>query len=233
MRSALFAVLRQIAVQDRAVRDGVDRYRAWPHWTLHGRTLGLVGFGRIAQSVARKLSGFEMKILAFDPLVSPDLAVKQGVRLVELAELVSQADVISVHCPSTPDTHHLIGERMLRQMKRTAVLLNTSRGPVVDELALIRALTDGWIAGAGLDVLEQEPPAPANPLLRLDNGVLTPHIASYSDVYLENCWRRSVDAVLALAAGRWPPSHVNRLPSRGEPQARLIHRSTLGRGWSR
>lgn len=207
----LFAVLRQIAVQDRAVRVGVwDRYRAWPRWTLQGKTLGLVGFGRIARSVARKLSGFEIKVLAYDPLVSPDLAAKQGVRTVELDELFSQADVISIHCPSTPETHHLIDERVLRQMKRTAVLLNTARGQVVDEAALTRALTEGWVAGAGLDVLEQEPPDTANPLLRLDNVVLTPHIASYSDAYLENCWRRSVDAVLALACGRWPPSYVNR-----------------------
>ena len=207
----LFAALRQIAVQDRTVRGGVwDRRRAWPHWTLRGRTLGLVGFGRIARAVARKLSGFEMTVLACDPLVSTEVAAKDGVSMAGLNEVLSQADVISVHCPLTPNTRHLIGERALGLMKPTVVLINTSRGPVVDEVALARALTEGRIAAAGLDVLEQEPPDPSNPLLRLDNVVLTPHIAAYSDEYLENCWRASVATVIALAAGHWPPSSVNR-----------------------
>jgi len=206
----LFAVMRRIAVQDRAVRGGVwDRYRAWPHGPLRRRTLGLVGFGRIARALARKLSGFEKTVLTCDPLVSPEVAAQHGVRTVSLDEILSQTDVLSIHCPLTPDTRHLIDERALRRMKPTAVLLNTARGPVVDERALARALTEGWIAGAGLDVLEQEPPDPANPLLRLDNVVLTPHISAYSDEYLESSWRESVDTVIALAGGHWPPSPVN------------------------
>jgi D-3-phosphoglycerate dehydrogenase / 2-oxoglutarate reductase len=207
----LFAVIRRIAVQDRAVRGGVwDRARAWPLWTLQGRTLGLVGFGRIARVVARKLSGFEMTVLTHDPFVSAEVAAKHGVGTADLDEVLARADVVSVHCPSTPATRHLIGERALRLMKTTAVLVNTARGPVIDESALIRALTEGWIAGAGLDVLEQEPPDPANPLLRLDNVVITPHIGAYSNDYLENSWRISVEALVALAGGRWPSSHVNR-----------------------
>jgi len=207
----LFAVLRRIAVQDHAVRGGVwDRYRAWPHWSLRGRTLGLIGFGRIARAVARKLSGFELSVLAYDPLVSPEVAAQQGVCIADLDTLLSGADVISIHCPLTPATRHLIDERALRRMKPTAVLLNTARGPVVEEHALTCALTEGRIAGAGLDVLEQEPPGLDSPLLRLDNVVLTPHIAAYSDEYLNSSWRHSLDAVLALAGGRWPPSYVNR-----------------------
>jgi D-3-phosphoglycerate dehydrogenase len=207
----LFAALRQIAVQDRAIRTGVwDRYRAWPHWHLRGRTLGLVGFGRIAQFLVRKLSGFEMTALAYDPLVSAETLAKHRVRAAGLEEVLSRSDVVSVHCPLTPQTRHLIDERALRRMKPTAVLINTARGPVLDERALVRALSEGWIAAAGLDVLEQEPPDPANPLLRLDNVVLTPHIAGYSDEYLESSWRSSVDTVLALAKGRWPRAYVNR-----------------------
>jgi D-3-phosphoglycerate dehydrogenase len=207
----LFALLRQIAVQDRAVRSGIwDRTKAWPHWTLHGRTLGFVGFGRIPRAVARKLRGFEMKVLACDPVISPQTAAEHGAARAELDELLAQADVVSVHCPLTPQTHHLIDERALWQMKPTAVLLNTARGPVVDEQALIAALTAGRIAGAGLDVLEQEPPTPDSPLLRLDNVVLTPHIAAYSESFLENSWRLSVETVIALASGRRPRSYVNR-----------------------
>jgi D-3-phosphoglycerate dehydrogenase len=207
----LFAALRQIAVQDRTVREGVwDRYRAWPLWTLQGRTLGLVGFGRIAQQTLRKLSGFEMKALAYDPLVAAEVVARHGARAASLDEVLSHSDVVSVHCPLTPETHHLIGERALRRMKPTAVLVNTARGPVVDEAALARALKESWIAAAALDVLEQEPPDPTNPLLRLDNVVITPHIAGYSDEYMQASWRLSVDAVLALAHGCRPESYVNR-----------------------
>ncbi len=210
----LFAVLRQITVHDRAIRGGVwDREHGWPRFPLRGRTLGLVGFGRIAQMVNRKLSGFELNVLAYDPLVSADVMTKQGAQPSTLDDLLARSDVISLHCPLTPQTRRLIDERALRRMKRTAVLINTSRGPVVDEQALIRALTEGWIAAAGLDVLDPEPPDPKHPLLRLDNVVLTPHIASYSDDYLDGCWRHSVDTVLALVNGRTPRSVVNRPPN--------------------
>jgi D-3-phosphoglycerate dehydrogenase len=207
----LFAVLRQIAVQDRAVRGGVwDRYRAWPLWTLRGRTLGLVGFGRIAQLLTRKLSGFELTVLAFDPLIGAEIMARHGVQPASLEEVLSRSDAVSIHCPLTPDTRHRIDERALRRMKQTAVLINTARGPIIDEGALEQALSDGWISAAGLDVFEAEPLHPASPLLRLDNVVLTPHIAGYSEEYLEASWRLSVDTVIALAQGRWPDAYVNR-----------------------
>jgi D-3-phosphoglycerate dehydrogenase len=207
----LFALLRQVAVQDRTLRRGLwDRGCAWPRWPLRGRTLGLVGFGRIAQLLVRKLSGFDLTVLAHDPLVSAEVMAKQGARAASLDEVLSQSDVVSLHCPLTPQTRHLIDERALRRMKPTAALINTARGPVVDEQALTRAVTEGWIAAAGLDVFEQEPLDPASPLLRLDNVVLTPHIGGYSSEYLESGWRLSVDAVVALAAGRSPRSCVNR-----------------------
>jgi D-3-phosphoglycerate dehydrogenase len=206
----LFAALRQISVQDRAVRGGVwDRYLAWPRWPLRGRTLGLVGFGRIAQLLGRKLSGFELTKLVYDPLVSADAVARYGARLASLEEVLTRSDVVSIHCPLTPETHHLIDEQALRRMKPTAVLVNTARGPIIEESALLRALNEGWIAAAALDVLEREPPNLANPLLRLDNVIFTPHIAAYSDEYLETSWRLSVDTVLALANRRWPRAVVN------------------------
>jgi D-3-phosphoglycerate dehydrogenase len=151
-----------------------------------------------------------MTTLAYDPLVGAEFVAQHGARAAGLDEVLSRSDVVSVHCPLTPETRHLIDERALRRMKPTAVLLNTARGPVIDEAALTRALTEGWIAAAGLDVLEQEPPDPGNPLLRLDNVVLTPHIAGYFDGYLEASWRLSQETVVDLANGRRPRSHVNR-----------------------
>lgn len=213
----LFAVLRQIAVQDRAVRQGVwDRSHAWPGWHMTGRTLGLVGFGRIARLVARKTGGLEMKTIAYDPAVSAATMATAGVEAASLDDLLRRADFVSVHVPLLETTRHLIGERELRLMKPRAVLVNTARGPIIHEQALVRALEQGWIAAAGLDVLEQEPPAPDHPLLRMDNVVLTPHIASYSDEFAPNFWADSVRTLIEMAAGRQPLWSVNqaRLPSR-------------------
>src|SRR5205807_5262204 len=122
----------------------------------------------------------------------------------DLDELLTESDYVSLHGPLTTETRHLIGERELRRMKPTAILLNTSRGPVIDEAALVRALREGWIAAAGLDVLESEPPALDNPLLKLDNVVLTPHIAGASANGVEIRWRLSVETILALGRRQTP-----------------------------
>jgi D-3-phosphoglycerate dehydrogenase len=207
----LFAVARRVAELDRAVRLG--RWRQAPVQPLcgvGGRTLGLVGFGHAGREVVRKLSGFELRVLAHDPYVGADTLAAHGVRPAGLYELLAQSDYVSLHCPLTAETRHLIGERELRLMKPTAVLLNTSRGPVIDEAALVRALREGWIAAAGLDVLENEPPAADNPLLGLDNVVVTPHVAGYSFNGVEVRWRLSVETVLALARHEAPRSWVNR-----------------------
>ena len=206
----LLAVVRQIALQDRNVRAGVwDRTAGFPGWHLQRQTLGLIGFGHIARLVTRKLSGYEMTVLAHDPYVSAELMADHGVQAASMDQVLSGSDFVSLHCPLLDETHSLIGERELRLMKPRSILINTSRGPVVDEAALYRALTEGWIAAAGLDVLVQEPPAADNPLFGLDNVVLTPHIAGYSDESLDNSWRFSVETVLDLAQGRWPRSYVN------------------------
>ena len=207
----LLAVIRQIATQDRAVRQGTwDRDHAWPNWHMAGRTLGLLGFGFIARQVVRKAAGFEMRPIAFDPAVDAQAMAELGVEAVSFDELFERSDFLSVHCPLTDRTHRLVGERELRLMKPEAVLVNTSRGPVIDEAALIRALTGRWIAAAGLDVLEREPPEPDNPLLALDNVIITPHIAGYSDTFWHDFWTHSTRTLIEMSKGRWPLWVVDR-----------------------
>ena len=206
----IFAVIRQIALQDRNVHNRVwDRSRGFPNWHLKGQTLGLVGFGRIGQTVVQKLAGFQMTNLVYDPYVLPEVFAKHSVQSVSLDELFRRSDFVSIHCPLTPQTRHLIGRAELEKMKRAAILINTSRGPVIDESALITALKSGQIAGAGLDVLETEPPDWDNPLLQFDHVVLTPHLGGYSDQYLPNNWRLSMETAIDLWKGKWPRSCVN------------------------
>lgn len=195
----LFAVTRRVAELDRAIRSG-----RWPQTTsqplggVQRRTLGLVGFGHVGREVTRKLGGFGMKVLAHDPFIAADAMASVGVTATDLDTLLAESDYVSLHCPLTPQTRHLIGERELKLMKPTAILLNTSRGPVIDEAALVRALSERWFAAAGLDVLEVEPPAPDHPLLKLDNVVLTPHAAGHGANGAEVKWRVSVEKVIAL-----------------------------------
>ncbi len=214
----MFATSRRIAELDRGIRAGRwDQATAIPLNSVQGRTLGLVGFGHIARAVTRKLSGFEMNVLVHDPLVNAETISEHGAKAVNLDTLLAEADYVSLHCPLTQQTRHLIGEKQLRSMKPTAILVNTSRGPVVDERSLVRALAEGWIAAAGLDVFEEEPLGKNHPLLQLGNVVLTPHGAGYSANGLELRWRLSVESIIALAQGRWPASCVNRevKPARG------------------
>lgn len=207
----VMALVRRLPKGDRDIRAGIfDQTLVHPLNAFGGRTFGLVGFGHIAREVARKLSGFNLNWIIHDPFVEVKQLAALGMQSVSLETLLSQSDYISLHCPLTTATRHLISEPQLRQMKPTAILINTSRGPVVDETALVRALTEGWIAAAGLDVFEQEPPARDNPLLKLENVILTPHSAGRSGDGMEPRWRTSVETVLSLVRRRWPPSCVNR-----------------------
>ena len=206
----LFAVIRQIVLHDRTLREGVwDRREHIHRWHLRGSTLGLIGFGRIARSLAHKMQGFNLRIFACDPFLESEVILAEGVRPVELETLLSHSDFVSLHTPLAAGTRHLMGETQLRSMKPESILINTCRGPVVDEQALIRALQEGWIAAAGLDVFEQEPLAPASPLLNMENVVLTPHVAGCSDLSKDSFWRLSVDTLIRLAEGRWPEDCAN------------------------
>ena len=207
----LFSVVRRIPMSYVSLKEGRwVRSSGKPTRTVCGGTLGLVGLGRIGRRVARKVSGLEMEVLAFDPFVSKQAMEGLGIEKVPLDELLRRSDFVSLHVPLTAETAHLIGERELRLMRPEAYLINCARGSVVDEEALHRALSEGRIAGAGLDVTEGEPPEPGDPLLQLDNVVITPHIGGASDASRDGMWRLSVETIIDLAEGRWPRSVVNR-----------------------
>jgi len=179
----LMAAARRVVEGDRYARSG--QWKAWK-WDLlwgadvHGKTLGIVGFGRIGRAIARRAQGFNMRILYHDA-VRADAAVERelSATATDLETLLREADFVTLHTNLTPDTRHLIGERTLRLMRKSAVLVNAARGPIVDEAVLARALREGWIAGAGLDVFEEEPKIHPD-LVPLQNVVLAPHIASAS-----------------------------------------------------
>jgi len=176
---------------------------------LKGKTLGIVGLGRIGRAVARKIGGFEMRILYYDIVRYEDLERELGVEYVDLNTLLRESDIVTLHVPLTKETYHMIGERELKSMKRTAFLINTARGAVVDTDALVRALEERWIAGAGLDVFEEEPLPPDHPLAKLDNVVLTPHVASATIEARTKMAEPAAKNLVAVLKGEVPPALVN------------------------
>lgn len=169
------SVLRHLPAMYRDLRAGAWRGR--PGLSLIGKTVGIVGFGAIGQSFAKLLAGFGGKILACDPFVKQDVADKLGAAMTDMDKLLAESDVVSVHAPNIPENHHLFNAKAFAKMKKGAVLINTARGPLVDEKALYEALASGHLYGAGLDVWEVEPTPGDNPLLTLDNVVCQPHVA--------------------------------------------------------
>jgi phosphoglycerate dehydrogenase-like enzyme len=177
---------------------------------LTGKTLGSVGLGNIGQEIFRLAKPFGMRHIAFDPYVKPERADDVNVKLVDLPALLAESDFLSINCLLNKETRHLIGEKELRQMKKTAYLINTARGPVVDEAALLRALREGWIQGAALDVFEEEPTPPDNPLFKLDNVITTAHAMAFTDEYLEEVWQQIYRQVNQIIRGQMPEGLVNR-----------------------
>jgi D-3-phosphoglycerate dehydrogenase len=177
---------------------------------MYGSTMGLVGFGRIGRAVARRALGFGMRVIAHDPLVTPSEFVAHSVEVGTLGEVLQDSDVVSLHVPLTPETFHLIGTRELAMMRRQAILINTARGPVVQGEALVEALGAGTIAGAGLDVAEEEPVAADHPLCKFDNVVLSPHWASRSRFTEHERHIRPAQEVIAVLGGLRPRAAWNR-----------------------
>jgi D-3-phosphoglycerate dehydrogenase len=208
----LLAIAKRVVVGDMQLRGNSGIERSHMRGTeLRDRVLGVVGYGRIGRRVAEICAlGLKMKVLAYDPYLTSTPPTPEGVQIVhDLETILTQADFLTLHTPLTQDTHHFIGERELRMLKPGSYLINASRGPVVDEAALIRALQDGHLAGAGLDVFDPEPPEPTNPLLKMINVVVTPHIASSTDRGLAAMFEGTADNILQVLKGERPRWLVN------------------------
>ena len=205
----LLAVVRKIPFANARAHAGRWEMPAVvPIHRLRGSTLGLVGFGRIPQLVAPKAKSFGLHVLTYDPYIPQEVTDRAGVEKVEFAELVKRSDYISIHSPLMPETHHLFNAAVFAQMKPTAYLVNTARGPIVDEDALAHALDAGQLAGAALDVLSQEPPT-SSPLFGRDNVVLTPHTSFYSVESLVELQTKAADEVVRVLTGEPPRNPVN------------------------
>jgi glyoxylate reductase len=208
----LMATARRIPEAERFLREG--KYKGWGPLLfcgaeVHHSTLGLIGAGRIGKLMAKRAGGFEMNVIYYDVYrMSPEEEAEYRVTYMPLDEVLKQADFVSVHTPYMPSTHHLISEREFGLMKPTAILINTARGPIVDEKALVQALQAGKIAGAGLDVFENEPAVEAG-LLQMDNVVLTPHIASASLKTRTLMATMASDNIIAHIEGKRPPNILN------------------------
>ncbi|MHB0877416.1 MAG: NAD(P)-dependent oxidoreductase [Anaerolineae bacterium] len=206
------ALLKRLPEKDRAVRAGQWRgdIPDLGHSTS-GIALGSVGLGNIGLEFMRMASGFHFRRrLAYDPFIAPDRAASLGIELVDLDTLLRESDVVAINCPLGERTYHLIGERELALMKPTAYLVNTARGPIVDQAALTRALREHRIAGAGLDVLEQEPPDPADPILALDNVILAPHAIAWGAEFARDLTTEACQACIDVSHGQPPRAIANR-----------------------
>jgi phosphoglycerate dehydrogenase-like enzyme len=211
--SALTFVLmlaQKVLIKDRLTRAGRWSEKSGHIGTgLTGRTLGSIGLGNIGAELFRLARPLEMRCIAHDPLADPKVVAETGVILVDLDELFRQSDFLAVNCPLNESTRGLVGQRLLGLMKPSAYLINTARGPIVDEPALFQALATNRIAGAGLDVFEEEPIAPGNPLLKLDNVIVTPHGICFTDECLRRLAESAFRSVLDVLHGRRPGHLVN------------------------
>ena len=215
--SLMFSLLRHVPSYDKHVKDGV-----WDINSIHDidgfpkmrrlntQTLGIVGFGKIAREVARKAKAFGFKMLAYDPYVPKNLADQYGVELVDLDTVVRESDVITIHSPLTPETKHMFNLETFKKMKRTAVVVNTSRGPLIKEEDLCVALKEKLIAGAAIDVTEVEPPVKGSPLLSLNNLIITPHAAFFTKDSYDELRRRAAEEVRRVLLGEEPQNRVNK-----------------------
>ena len=207
----ILALSIRLLTKDKLIREGrwTEQYH-YQGYGLVGRTLGAIGVGNIGQEMFKLAKPFEMKNIAYDPYVTPEAVADVDVQLVELDTVLMESDFLAIICPLNEETRHMVGEKELKKMKKTAFLINAARGPIVDEAALIKALQEGWILGAGLDVFEKEPISPDNPLLKMGNVILSPHALAQTDQTLSTMWDIIVGQLSAITRGEIPETLVNR-----------------------
>jgi phosphoglycerate dehydrogenase-like enzyme len=209
----MLAVTGKLLIKDRLTRQGPDGFAQKINHMgvgLVGKTLGSVGIGNIGAEMFRMAAPFDMNFIAHDPYADTAVAKALGVRLVDMDTLVREADVLAVNCPLSDETHHIMNAERIAAMKPSAFLINTSRGPTVDQKALTKALQENAIAGAGLDVFDPEPPAADDPILKLDNVVLNPHGLCWTDQCFAGIGAADITAVFAVMTGEAPRGLVNR-----------------------
>jgi glyoxylate reductase len=220
------ALARRVVEADKYVRTGQWKVAWHPAMLtgrdIHGATIGIVGAGRIGYAMGKRAKGFNMNILFYDVIPRPEMEKELNAKKVDLDTLLRESDFVSIHVPLMKETHHLINTERLNRMKRTAYLINNSRGPVIDEKALYDALKQGKIAGAGLDVFEQEPTPLDNPLLKLDNVVVAPHISSASLETRSKMSEMVADNLVSFFEGRKPPNLVNPDVMKTRPLSKLF-----------
>lgn len=206
----MLSMTRRVASADKAVRAGgwARKYGDLIGAELMGKTVGLVGMGRIGAATARRLRAFDVNLLYWSRTRHTEIEEEIGIEWAELPALLARSDVISIHLPGSPETHHIFGAKELSQMKRGAMIVNTARGRVMDEAALVEALRSGHISSAGLDVFELEPIKPDNPLLCMDNVVLTPHLGASSLEAMRRMATQVAKGVLDTLEGKEPPNRV-------------------------
>lgn len=206
-----FSSIRKIPAMSETVKKGRwDCNLGRPIYRIHGKTLGLAGFGNIARMVAQKLAPWNLKVLGYDPFISESVFKSHGVEKTSFEQLLKESDFVSAHVPHTAETYHMFSYERFKQMKRGAIFINTARGPLVDEDGLYRALQEGWLAGAALDVMEKEPPDPDHPLLSLPNVIVTPHMAWYSVESAVDLQRMAAEEVARVLKGEEPLWCLNR-----------------------
>jgi glyoxylate reductase len=208
----LMSAARRVVEGDKMVRAG--NWKTWGPMTLlgqdiHGSTLGIVGLGRIGVAIARRAKGFGMRLMYYDVIRQPEAEKEFGIEFVDINKIFAESDFITLHTNLTPQTHHLIGAEQLKKMKKNCILINSSRGPIIDNMALSEALRNGTIAYAALDVTEPEPIPSDHPLLKLDNVIIAPHIASASVTTRTKMALMAADNLIAGLKGEMPPNPVN------------------------
>ena len=207
----MLALATRLRIKDIVTRAGKwdEGRKKYPGEGLTGKTLGSIGVGNIGHEVFRLAKPFGMKHIAHDPYITQDAVKDIDVQLVDMDTVLAQSDFVNVSCPLSEKTRHLIGEKELKKMKPTAFLINTSRGPVIDEAALVKALKENWIQGAGIDVYEQEPASGDNPIFKLENVIVTPHSIALTDEFYITMWELIAQQIRQMIAGEKPATLVN------------------------